>query len=47
MNEEDNGYIKNQEKEKQRQQNILEYQRKFFNNKINKKNKRRFLKWKN
>ena len=37
MNGDDNGYIKNREKEKQRQQNILEYQRKFFKNKIHKK----------
>ena len=37
MNGEDNGFIKNRDKEKQRQQNILEYQRKFFNNKRNKK----------
>jgi len=27
-------YIKNREKEKQRQQNILEYQRKFFKKKV-------------
>ena len=37
MNGEDNGFIKNRDKEKQRQQNILEYQRKFFN----KRNKKR------
>jgi len=30
MNGNDNGYIKNRDKEKQRQRNILEYQRKFF-----------------
>lgn len=34
MNGEDNGYIKHQEKEKERIQNMLEYQRKFFKNKI-------------
>lgn len=33
MNGNDNGFIKNRDKEKQRQKNILEYQRKFFKNK--------------
>lgn len=36
MNGNDNGYIKNRSKEKQRQQNILEYQRKFFEKKMRK-----------
>ena len=34
MNGDDNGYIKYQEKEKERIQNMLEYQRKFFKKKI-------------
>lgn len=36
MNGNDNGFIKSQEKEKQRQQNVLEYQRKFFKKKMRK-----------
>lgn len=36
MNGNDNRYIKNRDKEKQRQQNILEYQRKFFKKKMRK-----------
>lgn len=36
MNGNDNGYIENREKEKQRQKNIKEYQDRFFK-KINKK----------
>ena len=33
MNGNDNGFIENREKEKQRQKNIIEYQRKFLNKK--------------
>lgn len=36
MNGDDNGYIANKEKEKQRQKNVKEYQDKFFK-KINKR----------
>ena len=34
MDGNDNGYIKNREKEKERLQNMLEYQRKFFEKKM-------------
>ena len=34
MNGNDNGFIENREKEKQRQNNIKEYQRKFSNKKM-------------
>ena len=34
MNGNDNGFIENREKEKQRQKNIIEYQRKFLNKKM-------------
>ena len=34
MDGNDKRYIRNREKEKQRQQNILEYQRKFFKKKL-------------
>lgn len=36
MNGNDNGFIKNRDKEKQRQANILEYQRKFLKKKMRK-----------
>lgn len=34
MDGNDNGFIKNKEKEKERQKNIREYQRKFLNKKM-------------
>ena len=34
MNGNDNGFIKNRNKEKQRQNNVREYQRKFLNKKM-------------
>lgn len=34
MNENDNGFIKNKDREKQRQNNVREYQRKFLNKKM-------------
>ena len=37
MNGNDNGFIENREKEKQRKNNIKEYQRKFLNNKMKRK----------
>ena len=46
MNGNDNGFIENREKEKQRQKNIIEYQRKFLNKKMkrgNRNGKCRFL----
>lgn len=39
MNSDDNGYIENRDKEKQRQKNVKEYQDKFFK-KINKRNRK-------
>ena len=34
MNGNDNGFIKNKDREKQRQNNVREYQRKFLNKKM-------------
>lgn len=34
MNENDNGFIKNKDREKQRQNNVREYQRKFLKKKM-------------
>ena len=34
MDENDNGFIKNRDKEKERQKNVAEYKRKFLNKKI-------------
>lgn len=39
MNSDDNGYIENRDKEKQRQKNVKEYQDKFFK-KISKRNRK-------
>lgn len=41
MNGEDNGYVENQQKEKQRLKNVEEYKKKFFN-KITKNKKKRW-----
>ena len=41
MDGRDNGYIEHRDKEKQRQMNILEYQRKFFEKKMKLKKNRR------
>ena len=39
MNGNDNGFIKNKDREKQRQNNVREYQRKFLNKKMKRGNK--------
>ena len=39
MNENDNGYIKNKQKEKERLKNVEEYKRKFLNKKLGVKRK--------
>ena len=42
MNGNDNGFIKNRNKEKQRQNNVREYQRKFLNKKMKRGKKQEY-----